>query len=222
VPETRGYRISAAADLFPQHCITPTFTPDSHVTELSTELQDNLKTIGRKARTLQVMRDLAIHLEAYITGTPPPQREQRVKQRVMNDVQHITPPLLQRVSDTPRMMTANNPTSKLVMQTKMRTHKRTMRRNIPGALPIIIRPNIIEHINDTMVPLTKSIRILKLHTKQANASVTTPQRSTRLCEIAPPANVRFRNSRIVSQEAINLLLMDDIDNDLTKFTPLSL
>jgi hypothetical protein len=43
-----------------------------------------------------------------------------------------------------------------------------------------------------------------------------------LRDIAPPANVRFRNSRIISQEAINLLLMDDIDNDLTKFTPLSL
>jgi hypothetical protein len=63
---------------------------------------------------------------------------------------------------------------------------------------------------------------MKTHTKRANASVTMPRRSTRLRDIAPPANVRFRNSRIISQEAINLLLMDDIDNDLTKFTPLSL
>ena len=222
VPETRGYRISAAADLFPQHCIAPSFTPDSHVKELSNELQDNLKTIGRKARTVQVMRDLAIHLEAYITGNPPPQREQRVKQRVMNDVHHITPPLLQRVSDTPRMTTANNPTSKRVLQTKIRTHKRTTRGNIPGALPMIIRPNIIEHINDTVIPSTKRVRITKSHTKRANASATTPRRSTRLRHIAPPANVRFRNSRIISQEAINLLLMDDIENDWSQFTPLSL
>jgi hypothetical protein len=39
VPETRGYRVSAAADLFPQHCIAPSFTPESHVKELSNELQ---------------------------------------------------------------------------------------------------------------------------------------------------------------------------------------
>ena len=197
-------------------------TPDSHVKELLNELQDNLKTIGRKARTLQVMRDMAIHLEAYITGNPPPQREQRVKQRVMDDIQHINHPLIQRVSDTPRMPTANNPTSKRVMQTKLRTHKRTTRGNTPGALPMIIRPNIIEYIIDTTVPSTKCIRIMKTHTKRANASVTMPRRSTRLRDIAPPANVQFRNSRIISQEAINLLLMDDIDNDLTKFTPLSL
>ena len=117
---------------------------------------------------------------------------------------------------------ANNPTSKCVMQTKLRTHKQTTRGNTPGALPMIICPNIIEHIIDTTVPSTKCIRIMKTHTKRANASVTTPRQSTRLRDIAPPANVRFRNSRIISQEAINLLLMDDTDNDLTKFTPLSL
>jgi hypothetical protein len=45
VPETRGYRVSAAVDLFPQHCIAPSFTPESHVKELSVELQQNLKTM---------------------------------------------------------------------------------------------------------------------------------------------------------------------------------
>jgi hypothetical protein len=37
--------------------------PESHVKELSNELQDNLKTMGRKTRTLQVLQDLAIHIE---------------------------------------------------------------------------------------------------------------------------------------------------------------
>jgi hypothetical protein len=55
VPETRGYRVSAAADLFPQHCITPSFTPESHVKDLSLELQQNLKIMGRKTRTLRVL-----------------------------------------------------------------------------------------------------------------------------------------------------------------------
>ncbi len=61
------------------------------------------------------------------------------------------------------------------------------------------------------------------HTKQANAgNVVTPRRSTRLRGLEPSAHVHFHNSRIKSQEAINLLLMDDINNDLTNFTPLKL
>ena len=55
VPKTRGYRVSAAANLFPQHCIAPTFMPESHVKELSNELKENLITMGWKARTLRVM-----------------------------------------------------------------------------------------------------------------------------------------------------------------------
>jgi hypothetical protein len=61
--------------LFPQHCIAPSFTPESHMKELSIELQQNLKTMGQKTRTLRVLRDLAIHLEAYVTGQPPPLQE---------------------------------------------------------------------------------------------------------------------------------------------------
>ncbi len=170
------------------------------------------------------MQDLAIHLEAYITGKPPPQQEQKVEQRVMDNVQHINPPLIQRVMDTHRMPNANNPMMKRVMQMKVWTHKRTTRGNTPGALPMIIRPNIIEHINDTEVPSPKRIRIARnTHTKQAkDASVITPRQSTRLRGTKPSTHVRFRNSRMISQEAINLLLMDDINNDVKKFTPLKL
>eukprot|EP00804_Cyclotella_cryptica_P000273 CCRYP_010218-RA/>CCRYP_010218-RA protein AED:0.29 eAED:-0.05 QI:0/0/0/0.5/1/1/2/0/769 len=38
VPATKAYRISGSYDLFPQHCILPTFTPDQHVQEVHTEL----------------------------------------------------------------------------------------------------------------------------------------------------------------------------------------
>ena len=48
VPETKGYCISGSANLFPQHCITPAFTPVTHVQELLTELQDTLATMGHK------------------------------------------------------------------------------------------------------------------------------------------------------------------------------
>ena len=38
VPETKGYRVSGLAELFPQHCQEPTYSPELHVRELSTEL----------------------------------------------------------------------------------------------------------------------------------------------------------------------------------------
>jgi hypothetical protein len=79
VPEMKGYRISGSADLFPQHCIVPVFTPVMHVQELSTELQEILATMRCKKRTL--LKTLAQHLDAYVSGTMPPQTEQRVEQK---------------------------------------------------------------------------------------------------------------------------------------------
>ena len=46
VPETRGYRFSGSAELFPQHCQEPTYSPELHVRELSAELQENMATVG--------------------------------------------------------------------------------------------------------------------------------------------------------------------------------
>ncbi len=102
--------------------------------------------IGRKARTVNVLKLLARHLEAYFTGAPPPASEQRVNERLEQRVAEasipaMTPlPEIQRVSDAPHTMVANNPTSKRIMQNKPRTHQRSTRRNTPGALPQIIRP----------------------------------------------------------------------------------
>jgi hypothetical protein len=119
--------------------------------------------------------------------------------------------------DTPRVPNANNPTSKQVMQTKVQTHKKKTRGNTPGALPLIICPNVIEQLTEPTVPSTKHLRIMASHTKQAKAgNVVMPRQSTHLRGLKPSAHVRFCNSRIISQEAINLLLTDDINNDLTK------
>jgi hypothetical protein len=94
----------------------------------------------------------------------------------MDEVQHINPLLIQRVIDTPRMPNANNPMSKWVMQTKVRTHKKKTQGNIPGALPLIICPNIIKHLAEPTVPSTKQLKIMARHTKQAKAvSVVMPR-----------------------------------------------
>ena len=59
VPKTRGYRISGSPNLFPQHCGEPLYSHYSHIQELSSELQDILLTIRRKAKTLKVLKLLA-------------------------------------------------------------------------------------------------------------------------------------------------------------------
>jgi hypothetical protein len=47
------------------------------------------------------------------------------------------------------------------------------------------------------------------------ATGTVPRRSTRLTSGDP--QIRFRNSRIISQEVINMLLMDDLQNNTVPF-----
>jgi hypothetical protein len=76
VPESKGYRVFGSANLFPQHCIAPAFTPVTHVQELSTELQETLAKMGRTRRTYTVLKMLAQHLDVYVSGTAPPQLEQ--------------------------------------------------------------------------------------------------------------------------------------------------
>jgi hypothetical protein len=65
------------------------------------------------------------------------------------------------------------------MQTKVQTHKKKMQGNTPVALPLIIRPNIVEQLTEQLTkPLvlsTKCPRIMASHTKQAKAgNVVTP------------------------------------------------
>ncbi len=125
VPETKGYRISGSADLFPQHCIAPAFTPVTHMQELSTKLQETLATMGCKKHTFAVLKTLAQHLDAYVSGTTPPQMEQRMEQqRMMNIAPHELSPGIQRVTDAQGTTMANNPTSTWIFQTKARTHLR--------------------------------------------------------------------------------------------------
>jgi hypothetical protein len=62
------------------------------VQELSTELQETLATMGRKKRTFAILKTLAQHLDAYISGTTLPQLEQRMEQRVMDFAPHELSP----------------------------------------------------------------------------------------------------------------------------------
>jgi hypothetical protein len=56
-------------------------------------------------------------------------------------------------------------------------------------------------------------------TKMATTGMA-PRQSTRLTAGNP--HVRFHNSRMISQEVINMLLMDDLQNNTVPFTPTKL
>ena len=148
--------------------------------------------IGRKARTVNVLKLLTRHLKAYLTGAPPPAPEQRVNEQPEQRVTEastpaMTPlPEIQRVSDAPHTMVANNPTSKRIMQKKTRTHQRATRRNTPGALPKIVRPlDLSKNVPFRMPHIIEEIPTsAKAHTVEQRrvrkAEMSKPRHSTRL------------------------------------------
>jgi hypothetical protein len=234
IPKTWGYRVSGSANLFPQHCMEPMYTPELNVQELSKELQHNLVALSHKQRNMMVIKSLVRHLDACITGTPiPPQEqmaEERVEaveqQRVMDIIPIKTHPAIQRVSNTSVMPTANNTTATRILRTKMRTHQRHTHRNTPGVLPKITCSHLIPPIlaPAPLVPTAKQIQVVKKRAQQNTLATNdkTPRRSPRLQVIPPMSLPRLRNNRIISQEAIHNLIMDDLINNTTIFTPMKL
>jgi hypothetical protein len=234
VPKMQGYKVSGSANLFPQHCMAPTYTPELHVQELSSKLQHNLFALSRKQRNMMVIKSLARHLDAYITGTliPPQEQmaEERVEaveqQRVMDIIPITTNPAIQRVSNTPVIPTTNNPTATRILQTKMRTHQCHTCNNMPGVLPKITRSHLMPPIlaPAPLVPTAKQIQVIKKRAQQNTLTTNdkTPRRSTHLQIIPPMSLPRLCINRIISQEAINNLIMDNLINDTTSFTPMKL
>jgi hypothetical protein len=215
----KGYHISGSANLFPQHCFVPAFTPATHMQELSTELQETLATMRHIKRTFAELKTLAQHLYAYVSGTMPPQTEQRVEQqRVMDTTPHGLSSGIQRVSDAEGTTMANNPTSTRVLQTKARTHLRKTRANTPRALPKIMQATLIEPIPAIPSPPPPSAEhtcIIKARDAcvMSTKSTKTPQRSNRL------ALPQLHNTRLISQKAITQLLVTEQTSNMTHYTP---
>ena len=207
VPETRAYRISGSAELFPQHCQVPNLTTGEHLQGLTDEVVNTL-SIMTPMKQQQVLTSLRAKLAAHQPTTshvthplhawllpsddpqiaPPTVPSTRPEQRVPE--QRV--PMLQRITNAPPIMAAPNPTNKRLLKTTPRSHVRLTRNNTPGTVPAITRssprrPNPIEVLPP---PTTKN----------------TPRRSPRIPHVkfaAVPGGLRSRN--LISQEAINFL-----------------
>jgi hypothetical protein len=105
IPETSGYHVSSSADRLPQHCTEPTFTPITHVKELSEELQQMLATMRHKNCNLATLETLTCHVNAYIASILLPQPsqplQQRVQQRVINVAPQSISPIPQKLMEPP-------------------------------------------------------------------------------------------------------------------------
>ena len=129
VPATKSYRTSGSFDLFPQHCILPTFTPEQHVQEVHRELFESVQMLSKPAKR-KFLRKIAKALEVISNDAT----EQRVQiERSEGEI------AIQRV-EAPPVTTINNSTDPKTLATKPRTHERLTRNNTPGSLPIIENP----------------------------------------------------------------------------------
>ena len=116
-------RISGSFDLFPQHRIMPTFTPEQHAREVKSELIEAMQNLSTKTRT-----KLVKELTKQITTI---QTENKQADNVDDN---------QRIGNTPEVTSSTNPTSPNNVIMAPRVHQRNTRNNTPMATLPITRP----------------------------------------------------------------------------------
>eukprot|EP00804_Cyclotella_cryptica_P028204 CCRYP_011045-RA/>CCRYP_011045-RA protein AED:0.18 eAED:0.15 QI:0/0/0/1/1/1/2/0/1234 len=134
VPSTKAYRVSGSYDLFPQHCILPTFTPAQHTQEVLRELFESLQTLDKPTKR-KFLKKIAKALE-IVNSTP----EQRVTSEGDTASRPTNEGPLQWVVEHPTVTTSTNPTDPRELRTAPRTHHHATRNNFPHSLPPIVNP----------------------------------------------------------------------------------
>ncbi len=138
VPETRGYRISGSAELFPQHCQVPNLSNNAHLKALTEELEMTTGIAAKTHKGYTLIKSLRKTIKAILT--PPIACEQRVDnsirevatQRKTEDIVPIT-----RIYNAPAIMKARDLAAKRNLIKDTHTHQWITRNNTPGAVPAI-------------------------------------------------------------------------------------
>jgi hypothetical protein len=249
IPETRAYRISGSAELFPQHCQVPFLSTSDHMQELTNEVVSTLKnmTPEKQRRVLMLFQaklaNTSVHPggpaflmspchawilpEEDIQRVPQPRTPTQDQQRVAPSAEQrvgTTPDItvfhdLCRMSNAPPIMNAPNPTTKRALQSTKRVHRRITQNNVPGTIPPIT-PAIPRHPIPTADAATPVRRSPHLG--------KTAQRiqNTRLLKRIP--KVRFvpiagqLQNHVISQQAMNFLTNEVWNNSPQHFTPTNL
>ena len=215
IPETRAYRISGSAELFPQHCQLPTLTPHQHLRALTDELtadtdRANQTLTGRRLLTLLSRRiDTLLHPPSQTTPRRVTDTDAKSddEQRVMDTYPFIPIP---RISEAPPIMQSRNPTAKRTLANTPRLHRRVTRNNTPG---ITSCPPVVEHDPQPGLASRRKTRIPAVPTR-----TQPPRGSLATCTPVP----RGARQRVITRHAINLLTLREQASHDTSFTPFSL
>ena len=206
VPETRAYRISGSAELFPQHCQLPNLGPIEHLDALTTELATETIKAATTPRGKALLQKLRTHLDDLLSP-PATVPEQRVTAAPPAEV---SPATIQRVTDSPPIMHARNPTAKRSLLTTKRVHLRHTRNNTPGGTPTIVRntPDVIPVDNSPATP-------------RRSPRTTAPASSNPLVTFSPMPGRRmpYARARLISQQALNALTVREALFKKPAFTP---
>ena len=119
VPATKAYRISGSFDLFPQHCILPTFAPEQHVDEVHRELFESVQRLTKPAKKT-FLCNMAKSLQV-LTKTPEndvTNADMQTSEGVSTSANEAT---IRRVNTT-EVTTTNDPTDSRNLLMKPSTH----------------------------------------------------------------------------------------------------
>jgi hypothetical protein len=114
VPSTKAYRTSGSFDLFPQHCILPTFTPEQHATEVYSELFEAVQKLSKPSRK-KLLRKIAKALETLANQHTSEGATTSEGEQISEGDQRVE-------HEAPPVTTKNDPTNRRVLMTKPRTH----------------------------------------------------------------------------------------------------
>ena len=170
--ETRAYRISGSAQLFPQHCQVPNLSRDEHLTALTEELTTEATVAAGTMKGKTLLKLLRTHLDTLISP-PTPMDEQRVTGSQPPDPQHANREF-QRVTDSPAIMQAQDPTAKRNLIQTSGTHRQNTRNNTPRYVPAIQRsPDRISADDDIPLQPRRSPRITQEDRPLPKVTLTT-------------------------------------------------
>jgi hypothetical protein len=211
VPETRTYRISESAELFPQQCQVLNLSKNAHLKALTEELEMTTGLVAQTHKGRALKKALRKAIKAILH--PPDASEQRVDnsihevetQRANEDIVPIT-----RISDAPAIMRACDPTAKRNLIKDTCIHRRLTRNNTPGVVPAIqcVAPALI--LPDKR-PARATCRSTRVNTNEGPVIIIPPYRML--------GGGTQASARLICQQALNAMTMQEALTPPMVFTP---
>jgi hypothetical protein len=113
IPETRAYRVSGLAELFPQNCQIPNLSNTAHLKALAKELQSSSDLAANTHKNWSLIKDLQKEIDVIMN--PILEEEQRVdttQENILLEIVTVAPQTITRIRDAPEIVQTCDPTAK--------------------------------------------------------------------------------------------------------------